>query len=84
MVTKLIYSCIITTIGFILAKELMVTKHKFFDDIQHDEFYSSERIDGNETFISHYAPLCWFYSSERIDGNETDSDIGAVGVKVLF
>ena len=34
-------------------------------------FYSSERIDGNETSCIDTSKPKEFYSSERIDGNET-------------
>ena len=34
-------------------------------------FYSSERIDGNETVGEFKLLDLMFYSSERIDGNET-------------
>ena len=35
-------------------------------------FYSSERIDGNETRCARTIFCFKFYSSERIDGNETN------------
>ena len=71
MVTKLSGIKLDHSNSFILAKELMVTKHNYFDFDDYAKFYSSERIDGNETGLWYLTVILVFYSSERIDGNET-------------
>ena len=50
MVTKQRVSSNFFSISFILAKELMVTKPLIMLVMVMKKFYSSERIDGNETF----------------------------------
>ena len=49
----------------------MVTKLYRLTLEYHQLFYSSERIDGNETEGKCFVCSTPFYSSERIDGNET-------------